>query len=219
MRNYSRTSVIECFLGSLLDGFRFDLWEICCELVVVCQDSMRDDLEPPEDEESGPMKSIRAWRATERKKMIESMEKLLGLAQKLALSQYTRSSQRARYVRLAGQLLWYKDQILRGMTWEALEQDYRRLYRIVYEDHNKRMLPTWQRITPAPFVPNLVKKKEGPDAVEDSGDTVPEIMREEDTGVDDASSDASSDKDHDVGGGSNDPDPSRDSSDTDPETS
>jgi hypothetical protein len=76
----------------LLDGFRFDLLKICHELVAVCQDSMRDDLEPPEDEESDPMKSIRAWRATERKKMIESMERLLGLAQKLALSQYTRSS-------------------------------------------------------------------------------------------------------------------------------
>jgi len=181
---------------------------------------MRDDLEPPEDEESDPMKSIRAWRATERKKMIESMEKLLGLAQKLAFSQYTRSSQRARYVRLAGQLLWYKDQILRGMTWEALEQDYRRLYRIVYEDHNKRMMPTWQHITPAPFVPNLVKKRnEDPNAEEDSGDTVPEIMREEDSGVNNASSDAGSDKNHDVDGSSNDPDPSKVSSDTDPEMS
>ena len=39
------------------------------------------------------MQAIRAWRATERKKLIESMDKLLSQAQKLAESQYTRSSQ------------------------------------------------------------------------------------------------------------------------------
>ena len=65
---------------------------------------MRDP-EPP-SVESEAMQAIRAWRATERKK-----------------PQYTRSSQRAKWTRLAGQLIWYKDQILRAMTWEALEQD------------------------------------------------------------------------------------------------
>ena len=67
--------------------------------------------------------------ATERKKLVESMDKLLAQARKLAESQYTRSGQRAKWTRLAGQLLWYKDQILRAMTWEALEQDVHRLMR------------------------------------------------------------------------------------------
>ena len=88
---------------------------------------MRDP-EPP-SVESEAMQAIRAWRATKRKKLIESMDKLLAQARKLAESQYTRSGQRAKWTRLAGQLLWYKDQILRAMTWEALEQDVHRLMR------------------------------------------------------------------------------------------
>ena len=51
--------------------------------------------------------------------MVESMEELLAQAEKLAMSQYARSAQRAKWTRLTGQLLWYKDQILRAMTWEA----------------------------------------------------------------------------------------------------
>src|SRR5213592_812145 len=86
---------------------------------------MRDP-EPP-SVESEAMQAIRAWRATERKKLIESMDKLLAQAQRLAESQYTCSGQRAKWTRLAGQLLWYKDQILRAMTWEALKQDVHRL--------------------------------------------------------------------------------------------
>ena len=88
---------------------------------------MRDP-EPP-SVESEAMQAIRAWRATERKKLIESMDKLLARARKLAESQYTRSGQRAKWTRLAGQLLWYKYQILRAMTCKALEQDVHMLMR------------------------------------------------------------------------------------------
>ena len=126
--------------------------------------SMRDP-EPP-NVESEAMQAIRAWRATERKKLIESMDKLLALAQRLAESQYTRSSQRAKRTRLAGQLLWYKDQILRAMTWEALDQDVHRLMRDVYGDRNQPSGPRLQRITPAPFVPTIVKKRQEDDDVD-----------------------------------------------------
>ena len=177
---------------------------------------MPEDEEPPK-EASEAMKVIRAWRATERKTMVESMEKLLAQAQRLALSKYTRSAERSKWTRLAGQLLWYKDQILRAMTWEAIEQDFNKLERDVYEHRNRRQAPTWQKIVPAPFVPTLVKKREEKENLEK--DTIPEMMREEDSGVDNASSDAGSDKDHDVDGSSNDPDPSKVSSDTDPEMS
>jgi hypothetical protein len=67
----------------------------------------------PPNEASEAMKRIRAWRAAETEKMVESMEKLLAQAQKLAMSQYTRSAQRVSWIRLAPQLSWYKDQILR----------------------------------------------------------------------------------------------------------
>jgi len=155
-----------------------------------------DDLEPP-DEESEAMKGIRAWRATERKKMVESMERLVSQAQKLALSQYTRSAERSKWTRLAGQLLWYKDQILRAMTWEALEQDLNKLTRDVYKDRlqqqQQKQRPTWQRIEPAPFVPTLVKKREEDQDVETApSDTIPEMIREEESVV---------------GKGSGDPDP------------
>jgi len=53
---------------------------------------MRDD--EPAEERSEAMKRNRAWRATERKSMVESMDKLLAQAQRLAVSQYTRSAER-----------------------------------------------------------------------------------------------------------------------------
>ena len=93
---------------------------------------MRED-EPPE-EESEAMKSIRSWR----QKMVESMERLLEQARKLATSQYTRSAERSKWTRLAGQLLCYKDQILRAMTWEALEQDFQRLETIVCNERQRQ---------------------------------------------------------------------------------
>ena len=80
------------------------------------------------------MKAIRAWRASQRKSSIESIEKLIDQASRMALSRYTRSAQRAKWTRLAGQLIWYKDQILRSMTWEALEQDVNGLMRRVLAD-------------------------------------------------------------------------------------
>ena len=80
------------------------------------------------------MKAIRAWRASQRKSSIESIEKLIDQASRMALSRYTRSAQRAKWTRLAGQLIWYKDQILRAMTWEALEQDVNGLMRQVLAD-------------------------------------------------------------------------------------
>jgi len=77
---------------------------------------MRDP-EPP-SVESEAMQAIRAWRATKRKKLIESMDKLLAQARKLAESQYTRSGQRAKWTRLAGQLALEQDvhMLMRGST-------------------------------------------------------------------------------------------------------
>src|SRR5437667_9445165 len=88
------------------------------------------------------------------------MDKLLALAQRLAESECPRSAQRAKWTQLVGQLIWYKDQILRAMTWEALEQDVHRLMRDVYGDRNQPRGPRLQRIEPAPFVPTIVKKRQ-----------------------------------------------------------
>ena len=107
---------------------------------------MRDP-EPP-GIESEAMQAIRAWRATGRKKLIESMGKLLAQTQRLAESQYTRSAQRAKWTRLAGQLLWYKDQILRAITREVLEQDVHRLIRDMYSHWNQRQQRRYAMIRP-----------------------------------------------------------------------
>ncbi len=165
--------MVEYFPDSLLAGFRPDLLEIWDEVGSVRRASMRDP-EPP-NVESEAMQAIRAWRATERKKLIESMDKLLAQAQRLAESQYTRSGQRAKWTRLAGQLLWYKDQILRAMTWEALEQDVHRLMRDMYSDRNQPLGPRLQRVEPAPFVPTIVKKRQEDDDPDNaSSDADPE---------------------------------------------
>lgn len=118
---------------------------------------MRDyDREPPR-KESEAMKSMREWRTAERKTMVESIEKLIDQANRMALSRYTRSAQRAKWTRLAGQLIWYKDQILRGMTWEALDVEVKDLVRRVLADEEERKrAPT---ILKAPtWVPTVVKK-------------------------------------------------------------
>lgn len=75
-----------------------------------------DDYHEPSEVE----KSINAWRQSERKVMIDTIQDLIQTSHKYAKSQYTPSAQRARWTKLAGQLIWYKDQILKSFTLEAL---------------------------------------------------------------------------------------------------
>ena len=75
-----------------------------------------DDYHEPSEVE----KSINAWRQSERKVMIDTIQDLIQTSHKYAKSQYTPSNQRARWTKLAGQLIWYKDQILKSFTLEAL---------------------------------------------------------------------------------------------------
>lgn len=141
---------------------------------------MRDDEFPDRAEAlSEAMEANRVWRETSRKKMIESIELLLAQAQKLALSQYTRSAERSKWTRLAGQLIRWKDEILRATTFEALEHDVHAMMRYVYKQDQEERRPTWQRIGSAPSVPALVKKRVGQDDEDYSADTVPEMMRED----------------------------------------
>ncbi len=103
--------------------------------------------------------------------MVESMDRLLAQAERMAGSRCTRSAQRAKWTRLAGQLLWYKDQILRAMTWEALEQDVKQALRDEAEYRRKLAqtpYPLIQPATPAPFQPTIVKKKEDDEEEKDS---------------------------------------------------
>src|SRR5207253_9835187 len=68
----------------------------------------------------GVGKSIDAWRQSERKVMIETVQDLIQTSHKYAKSQYTPNAQRVRWTKLAGQLIWYKDQILKNFSLEAM---------------------------------------------------------------------------------------------------
>ena len=53
--------------------------------------------------------------------MIIAMDEMIEEARKMAKSKRIRASERIRWTRLAGQLIWYKDSILKIKTYEALE--------------------------------------------------------------------------------------------------
>ncbi len=65
--------------------------------------------------------------------MIEAVRDLIEESRRRAKSNYTPSKERARWTRLAGQLIWYKDQILRSMSYEALEEEVAQLKQLVRE--------------------------------------------------------------------------------------
>ena len=71
-------------------------------------------------EESPVEKSINVWRQSERKIMIDTIQDLIQTSHKYSKSQYTPQAQRARWTKLAGQLIWYKDQILKNFSLEAM---------------------------------------------------------------------------------------------------
>ena len=77
--------------------------------------------------EANPSETMRKWRKSERAQMIEVIGDLIEESRRRAKSKYTPSRERARWIRLAGRLIWYKDQILRSMTDEALEEGIKQL--------------------------------------------------------------------------------------------
>jgi len=53
------------------------------------------------------------------------------------MSKRTPSKARMRWTRLAGQLIWYKDSILRSMTYESMERELTKLKDTVFERRAK----------------------------------------------------------------------------------
>src|SRR5216117_3710238 len=89
-------------------------------------------------EESEVEKSINVWRQSERKIMIETVQDLIQTSHKYAKSQYTPSAQRVRWTKLAGQLIWYKDQILKNFSLEAMTIELQTLKRQIRESEERR---------------------------------------------------------------------------------
>ena len=96
-------------------------------------------------EESEVEKSINVWRQSERKIMIETVQDLIQTSHKYAKSQYTPSAQRVRWTKLAGQLIWYKDQILKSFSLEAMTIELQTLKRQMRESEERRERETRTR--------------------------------------------------------------------------
>src|SRR6266704_2206260 len=82
--------------------------------------------------------SINAWRQSERKIMIETVQDLIQTSHKYAKSQYTLNAQRVRWTKLAGQLIWYKDQILKNFSLEAMTIQLEALQKRMIESEEQR---------------------------------------------------------------------------------
>src|SRR5712692_8333731 len=89
-------------------------------------------------EESEVAKSINVWRQSERKVMIDTIQDLIRTTHKYSKSQYTPQVQRARWAKLAGQLIWYEDQILKSFTLEALTIGMQELKKRAMESEERR---------------------------------------------------------------------------------
>jgi hypothetical protein len=94
-----------------------------------------DDIDYHEDSEVA--KSINAWRQSERKVMIDTVQDLIRMSHKYAKSQYTPSNQRAKWAKLAGQLIWYQDNIMKNFSLEAMY--------IELQDVKKRVIESTER--------------------------------------------------------------------------
>src|SRR5438132_6936204 len=92
-----------------------------------------EDSDVPEVE-----KSINAWKQSERKVMIDTIQDLIQTSHKYSKSQYTPQAQQARWTKLAGQLIWYKDQILKSFSLEALTIQLQDLQKKVVESQERR---------------------------------------------------------------------------------
>jgi hypothetical protein len=89
-------------------------------------------------EETETEKRINAWRQSQRQIMIDIIQDLIQTSHKYAKSHYTPGAQRARWTKLAGQLIWYKDQILKNYTLEAMTIDLNALKKQVIESEKQR---------------------------------------------------------------------------------
>src|SRR5437660_10020328 len=115
-------------------------------------------------EESEVKKSIDAWRQSERMIMIETVQDLIQTSHKYAKSQYTPNAQRVRWTKLAGQLIWYKDQILKNFSLEAMTIQLEALQKRMEESEEGR-----QRQSVSRNYPTIVFRKPDEDKAEDEG--------------------------------------------------
>jgi thiamine kinase-like enzyme len=73
--------------------------------------------------------------------MIKAIREMVDEATRMAKSKRAPASERIRWTRLAGQLIWYKDAILRSMSLESMEREMVVLKKAVLTKHPKEKPP------------------------------------------------------------------------------
>jgi hypothetical protein len=132
-----------------------------------------DDIDYHEDSEVA--KEINTWRQSERKVMIDTVQDLIRMSHKYAKSQYTPSNQRARWAKLAGQLIWYQDNIMKNFSLEAMYIELQDVKKRVIESNERRERQSRTRGYPLIGFPKpRDRKKEDQEKAEDgeSSETV-----------------------------------------------
>src|SRR5438128_11793744 len=98
--------------------------------------------EPEEDSltelASQTEKRYSSFRKGERKQLIDTLHDLIEESGKRATSQYTPSQERARWVKLTGQLSWYKDHVLRNDALETMAIEVQQWRKRWDEDEKSR---------------------------------------------------------------------------------
>jgi thiamine kinase-like enzyme len=79
--------------------------------------------DPPYDVEKDPYPLMSQWRQSERHNVIKALREMTDEATRMAKSKRAPASERIRWIRFAGQLIWYKDAILRSMSLESMENE------------------------------------------------------------------------------------------------
>ena len=95
----------------------------------------------PYDVEKDPYPLMSNWRQSERHSMISALREMIDEATRMAKSKRARASERIRWTRLAGQLIWYEDAILRSMSLESMENEMFVIKREVFEKKPEQKPP------------------------------------------------------------------------------
>jgi len=83
--------------------------------------------DPPPEVEKDPYPLMAKWRQSERAQMIEAIRDMITESRRMATSKRIPARERIGWTRLAGQLIWYKDSILRSMSLESMERELTKL--------------------------------------------------------------------------------------------
>ncbi len=116
-------------------------------------------------------KSINAWRQSERKVMIDTVQDLIRMSHKYAKSQYAPSNQRARWAKLAGQLIWYQDNIMKNFSLEAMYIELQDVKKRVIESNERRERQSRNRNYPLIGLRKVGDRKEEDEEKAEAGES------------------------------------------------